>query len=68
MWFAVLNDEIGGWAVGNRDVPTSRYVRKMDSDDKVLCEMMLEADARWVAKVLNQYERWERGQRRDDLT
>lgn len=57
-WFAVVDDETGGWAIGNRNVPTSQYVRKLDSSDRVLADFMSERDARWVARALNQYERW----------
>lgn len=52
-WFAVLNDLVGGWAVGNRDKPMSEYG---SDDDYPLADMMNERDARAVAALLTLHD------------
>ncbi len=49
-WYGVLNDLVGGWAVGNRDAPMSAYGAP---GDYVLADLMTEGDARAIAALLN---------------
>jgi hypothetical protein len=50
-WYCVLNDLIGGWAVGNVDKPMHQYGAP---GDYVLADMMDEEPAQIVAEVLNE--------------
>lgn len=57
-WYAILDDLIGGWAIGNRDAPMSEYDfrRGTSSGDCVLAAGMVERDASAIAALLNLHD------------
>lgn len=54
MWYAVINDLVGGWCVANVDLPLSAI--RPRTGERVIGDFMTEDDARRVARLLNQEE------------
>lgn len=50
-WYAIRNDLIGGYAVGNRDAPVSAYDHHADD---IIADFMSEDDAKAIAALLNE--------------
>lgn len=52
VWCAIVNDLVGGWAVANDPLPMSASLD--DPSVVVIADMMNEADARLVSRLLNE--------------
>lgn len=51
-WYAVPNDEVGGWSVATVDRPTSQ-IDPVTTRDRVLADVVWEEHARWLADLHN---------------
>lgn len=57
MWFAILNDLVGGWSVSNYPFPLSEHDHRIDGDPAkrgyVVADCMNREDAEVIAAILN---------------
>jgi hypothetical protein len=54
-WYAIVNDMIGGWAVGTVDKSTSEYDNRPGSTDgRIIADFVNEEDAKEICRLHNQ--------------
>lgn len=56
MWYADVNDLIGGYFVGNKQAPLSQYNMSPEACDYMICETIGMQDAQRIASLLNLLE------------
>lgn len=52
-WHAVVNDEVGGWAVATADKPLSELARTDETGEWMVADFTSEALARHIAELHN---------------